>query len=473
MGGTKHGELESIVPGRQLPPASHSTEVPVPRLDPALALRRTAVAQTQAFGHGDFLALQRTIGNQALQRSLARRQAQELNSVGDFGPRDSNGVAARADIAVDSAGTSSGHTLPDDVRGRFEGSLGTDLSAVRIHTGTASAEAARAVGAKAYTVGQDIHFGAGQYAPTDPAGVHLLAHEVAHTAQNQGAVASRMNRLEVSSPVDAAEVEADRAADAMVARAPVATRRDDPASGQASGQTSGQRLGRIPLDSTPKTIARAEMKTNGGSFKVDNYEERDSDKGNDTDKSVGANIEITFTPAETVVSDKISFVQIMKTTSDGTPFLFENEKPRATDARSGDPGWAVDRLAGKKSANYAQNDDGSAGGNTIFGKRTSKTDFTNAWMHDTVNLPRKQSKTFSVNATTFALDNAHSKYLGGVTWGFNTDAAGKTTKKTEAIQSMGDPGGVQKSALEKWNEQAALGDRSKRNAPDQQNVPVP
>jgi hypothetical protein len=38
---------------------------------------------------------------------------------------------------------------------------------------------------------------------------------------------------------------------------------------------------------------------------------------------------------------------------------------------------------------------------------------------------------------------------------------------------MGDPGDVQKSALEKWNEQAALGDHSKRNAPDQQNVPVP
>jgi hypothetical protein len=150
----------------------------------------------------------------------------------------------------------------------------------------------------------------------------------------------------------------------------IVVRRDDP--------VSGQTLERIPLASMPKTIARAQMKTNGGGFKVDNYEERDSDKGNDTDKRVGANIEITFTPAETVVSDRISFVQIMKTTSDGTPFLFENEKPRATDAKSGDPGWAVDRLAGKKSANYGQNDDGSAGDNTIFGKRTSKTDLTNA-----------------------------------------------------------------------------------------------
>ena len=60
-----------------------------------------------------------------------------------------------------------------------------------------------------------------------------------------------------------------------------------------------------------------------------------------------------------------------------------------------------------------------------------------------------------------------------MTWGFTTDATGKTVKKAEAIQSMGDPGGVQKSALEKWNEQADLADTSKRNAPDQEKVKVP
>ena len=60
-----------------------------------------------------------------------------------------------------------------------------------------------------------------------------------------------------------------------------------------------------------------------------------------------------------------------------------------------------------------------------------------------------------------------------MSWGFSTDAAGKTVKNAEAIQSMGDPGGVQKSALEKWNEQAGLADTSKRNAPDQEKVLVP
>lgn len=140
---------------------------------------------------------------------------------GQLGPRDGNGVAAHADVAVDRASGGSGAPLPDGVRDRFESSLGADLSAVRVHTGSASAEAAHAVGARAYTTGTDIHFAAGQYAPQDPFGLHLLAHEVAHTVQQQGAAPTRQHKLEVSSPTDGLEREADRAADAMVAGAPV------------------------------------------------------------------------------------------------------------------------------------------------------------------------------------------------------------------------------------------------------------
>jgi hypothetical protein len=87
---------------------------------------------------------------------------------------------------------------------------------VRVHTGPESAAAAGAVGAKAYTVGNDIHFAQGQYEPSDPFGMHLLAHEVAHTQQQAGTAPHRQNKLEVSTPGDAAELEADRAADAMV-----------------------------------------------------------------------------------------------------------------------------------------------------------------------------------------------------------------------------------------------------------------
>jgi hypothetical protein len=134
--------------------------------------------------------------------------------------RDSNGVAAGAEGAVSAAASSSGRALPGDVRERFESSLGADLSGVRVHTGSESAGAAHAVGARAYTTGQDIHFADGQFQPGDPFGLHLLAHEVAHTVQQSGGATAPQYKLEVSTPGDAQEVEADRAADAMVSGAP-------------------------------------------------------------------------------------------------------------------------------------------------------------------------------------------------------------------------------------------------------------
>ncbi|HUJ57405.1 MAG TPA: DUF4157 domain-containing protein [Kofleriaceae bacterium] len=134
--------------------------------------------------------------------------------------RDGNGVAADSEQAVANAAGSSSHGLPEMLMRKFESSLGADLSGVRVHTGGESQAAAHAVGAKAYTVGQDIHFGAGHYDPSSPGGEHLLAHEVAHTVQQQGGTPTRQNKLEVSTPFDAAEHEADRAADAMVSGGP-------------------------------------------------------------------------------------------------------------------------------------------------------------------------------------------------------------------------------------------------------------
>ena len=133
--------------------------------------------------------------------------------------RDANGVAEGADSAVAAASSSSGSPLPETLQRKFESSLGADLSSVRVHTGNSSATANDAVGAKAYTMGNDIHFGAGNYDPSSADGEHLLAHEVAHTVQ-QGGGAQRMQfKLAVSSPGDAMEHEADRAADAMVSGA--------------------------------------------------------------------------------------------------------------------------------------------------------------------------------------------------------------------------------------------------------------
>ncbi len=57
------------------------------------------------------------------------------------------------------------------------------FSEVQIHTGSRASEAASAVNAKAYTVGNHIVFGEGRYAPQTAEGRRLLAHELAHVGQ--------------------------------------------------------------------------------------------------------------------------------------------------------------------------------------------------------------------------------------------------------------------------------------------------
>ena len=82
-----------------------------------------------------------------------------------------------------------GRPLDPPTRAFFEPRFGVDLSAVRIHTDTAASESVRAVNALAYTVGHDVVFNSGQYAPHSDAGRRLLAHELTHVLQQGGGIA--------------------------------------------------------------------------------------------------------------------------------------------------------------------------------------------------------------------------------------------------------------------------------------------
>jgi hypothetical protein len=188
-----------------------------PERCPDLGMSYDRLLRHHDTGMGPREAQRPSPGKSTLTARLAARRIDR--KADDATARDDNGVAAGADTAVSNAASSTGAPLPDVVRERFEASVGADLSGVRVHTGDASADAAHAVGARAYTIGNDIHFAAGEYQPMDPFGLHLLAHEVAHTVQQSGGAPHRQNKLEVSTPGDAAEIEADRAADAMVAGA--------------------------------------------------------------------------------------------------------------------------------------------------------------------------------------------------------------------------------------------------------------
>src|SRR6202453_503809 len=81
-----------------------------------------------------------------------------------------------------------GAPIPPHLRAAFEPALATDLSGVGIHEGSDAAAASRALGAKAFTSGQDIFFARGQYDPSGAAGRALLAHELAHVAQGDSRI---------------------------------------------------------------------------------------------------------------------------------------------------------------------------------------------------------------------------------------------------------------------------------------------
>jgi hypothetical protein len=83
-----------------------------------------------------------------------------------------------------------GRPLDATARAFMEPRFGHDFSAVRIHDDASAAASARSVNALAYTVGQDVVFGHGQYSPGTSAGKTLLAHELAHVVQQAPAPSS-------------------------------------------------------------------------------------------------------------------------------------------------------------------------------------------------------------------------------------------------------------------------------------------
>lgn len=76
-----------------------------------------------------------------------------------------------------------GQPLPKSARSFFEPRFGQDFSGVRVHSGARAAQLARSANARAFTIGRDVVFDAGQYAPNSLEGKKLLAHELTHVVQ--------------------------------------------------------------------------------------------------------------------------------------------------------------------------------------------------------------------------------------------------------------------------------------------------
>jgi hypothetical protein len=156
--------------------------------------------------------MQHTYGNRAVQRFLQRRATIHTVHAAHSDEDISAQIQSRA---------GHGSSLDAGVQRTLEQGLGANLSGVRIHADGEADHLARSVDAVAFTTGSDIFFREGAYDPSTSQGMHLLAHETAHTIQqSQGPVpgTATAGGVSISDPSDPFEQAAERTADRLVAR---------------------------------------------------------------------------------------------------------------------------------------------------------------------------------------------------------------------------------------------------------------
>src|SRR5262249_53237570 len=123
-------------------------------------------------------------------------------------------IQMRPGVVSPAAGTDEGSAspLPTGLRGDMERSFGTSFENVRV----SESGRANAMGAQAFTQGENITFAPGQYSPSSAAGRDLIGHELTHVVQQ------RSGRVEVpqgkNAPINA-DPSLEREADEVGARA--------------------------------------------------------------------------------------------------------------------------------------------------------------------------------------------------------------------------------------------------------------
>lgn len=160
----------------------------------------------------DVLRMQRTHGNQAVQRMIARVQRSVM--------QDGGAITDDLSTRINSK-RGSGGGLDSAVQASMSSQMGYDFSGVKVHTDSESDQLNKSLGAKAFTTGSDIYFSSGSYNPGSSEGQDLLAHELTHVVQQGGQAPS--GPLTLGPADDAYEREADSMAKATTQSQPATT----------------------------------------------------------------------------------------------------------------------------------------------------------------------------------------------------------------------------------------------------------
>jgi Domain of unknown function (DUF4157) len=123
----------------------------------------------------------------ALLGFLGGGKKEDGSGAGGVQRKSRDGAEAGAhDAATVRSQLGSGHALDSRVQGQMSSAFGYDFSGVRVHTDGRSAGLSADLNARAFTVGSDVAFAAGEYQPGTLIGDALIAHELAHVVQQGG-----------------------------------------------------------------------------------------------------------------------------------------------------------------------------------------------------------------------------------------------------------------------------------------------
>lgn len=217
-GSAEHGGAYTLV--RELTAAGGGQEPPPEKLTPIFRKAEFSNPVNDGQKARAIGALQQQYGNRYVQRVLSpgAQEPPGADAPATVQRRQAEGASEGSqDASAPQLGQSAGRPLDSGTRDLMGSRLGQDFGGVRVHDDGEAHRAAKSLNAEAFTAGRDIYFSRGAYNPSSQQGQKLIAHELAHVAQqNEGLTGARPQGFSVSHPSDPLERQAEAASDAVM-----------------------------------------------------------------------------------------------------------------------------------------------------------------------------------------------------------------------------------------------------------------